>query len=81
MTRHCPSCGTELAASVVRCKCGAVLPEAKDLRSDPDSPACSVCGVGMPLMAETCPACGVRGYPALRPRRSSRSLGPPDEPA
>jgi hypothetical protein len=78
MTRHCPSCGTELEAFAVRCRCGAALPEAKDLRSDPDRPACGVCGAVLALMAETCPACGAQGYPALRARRSGRSLGPPD---
>lgn len=81
MPRHCPSCGAELEPLAVRCKCGATLPEAKDLRSDPDSPACGVCGAAMALMSETCPGCGARGYPALRPRRSGRSLGAPDEEA
>ena len=78
MTRRCPSCGVELAAFAVRCSCGATLPEARDLRSDPDRPACGMCGAAVPLMSETCPACGARGYPALRPRRSQKSLGAPE---
>jgi hypothetical protein len=79
MVRHCPSCGAELDALAVRCRCGVSLPEAKDLRSDPDRPACGVCGTGMALMTEQCPSCGARGYPALRARRSGRSLGAPGD--
>ena len=79
MTRQCPSCGRELAAFAVRCSCGHTLPEAKDLRSDPDHPSCGTCGAPLALMTETCHACGARGYPALRPRRSQKSLGAPGE--
>jgi predicted amidophosphoribosyltransferase len=81
MVRHCPACGAALESFAVRCQCGAALPEAKDLRSDPDHPACGVCGTAMPLMSESCPTCGVRGYPALRARRSNRSLGAPEDSA
>lgn len=77
MKRLCPSCGTELDGFTIRCRCGHEYPEARDLRSDPDHPTCSMCGARMELMAETCPACGSGGYPALRPRRSKKSLGPP----
>jgi hypothetical protein len=79
MTRQCPSCGRELAAFAVRCGCGTELPEARDLRSDPDHPSCGTCGAAITLMTETCPACSARGYPALRPRRSRKSLGPDEE--
>jgi ribosomal protein L40E len=78
MTRHCRLCGRELVAFAVRCSCGAALPEARDLRSDPDNPTCGMCGAAISLMAETCPSCGARGYPGLRPRRSHKSLGAPE---
>ena len=78
MTRHCPQCGRELPALAVRCACGAELPEARDLRSDPDHPHCAACGGAMALMAERCPSCGAVGYPALRGRRGKKSLGSPD---
>lgn len=77
MTRHCPKCGRELAALAVRCECGHELPEARDLRSDPDTPSCNVCGAAIALMALQCPACGADGYPALRGRRGKKSLGAP----
>ena len=78
MNRHCPACGAALESFAVRCACGAALPEARDLRSDPDHPLCGLCGTAMPLMGERCPSCGARGYPALRARRSPKSLGAPD---
>jgi predicted amidophosphoribosyltransferase len=77
MTRHCPTCGAELVALAVRCTCGHELPEARDLRSDPDQPTCGVCGAAIALMAERCSACGADGYPALRSRRGKKSLGAP----
>lgn len=77
MTRRCPQCGRSLAALALRCECGAVLPEARDLRSDPDHPVCGACGSAMGLMVEQCPACGAQGYPALRGRRGKKSLGSP----
>ena len=73
--RRCPKCGRELPALAIRCQCGAELPEARDVRSDPDRPACGVCGQPMELMALRCPSCGAEGYPALRPRRGKKSLG------
>jgi hypothetical protein len=76
--RRCPQCGRDLDASAVRCACGHVLPEARDLRSDPADPRCGMCGATMALMAEQCPACGARGYPALRGRRGKKSLGAPE---
>lgn len=75
--RTCPQCGEELSALAVRCSCGLELPEARDIRSDPDRPHCGLCGAEMELMAERCPACGAEGYPALRPRRGRKSLGSP----
>ena len=77
MTRHCPKCGQALASLATRCTCGYELPEARDLRSDPDQPACSVCGAAIALMTLQCPACGADGYPALRGRRGKKSLGAP----
>ncbi len=77
MTRHCPKCGRELASLAVRCSCGHELPEARDLRSDPDKPHCNVCGAAIALMAVQCPACGADGYPALRGRKGKKSLGAP----
>ncbi|HWP36567.1 MAG TPA: zinc ribbon domain-containing protein [Gemmatimonadales bacterium] len=79
MNRQCPQCGTSLAASVLRCGCGYVFPEARDVLSDPDHPRCAACGKAMELMALTCPSCGATGYPALRARRGKKTLGaPPD---
>jgi tRNA(Ile2) C34 agmatinyltransferase TiaS len=78
MTRRCPECGRELPSLGVRCACGHALPEARDLRSDPDRPRCGVCGAEMALQALRCPSCGADGYPALRARRGKRSLGAPD---
>jgi ribosomal protein L40E len=75
VSRRCPKCGTELGPLAVRCSCGHELPEARDLRSDPDQPRCGVCGATMALMAVRCPACGAEGYPALRPRRGKKSQG------
>jgi hypothetical protein len=77
MTRRCPSCGAELTALAIRCRCGFEFPEARDIRSDPDSPHCALCGAEMELMTERCPGCGAAGYPALRGRRGKKSLGPP----
>jgi hypothetical protein len=77
MTRHCPQCGKELPALAVRCECGHVLPEARDARSDPEHPACGLCGTAIALMTQVCPACGADGYPALRGRRGKKSLGAP----
>lgn len=79
MTRHCPSCGAELAALAVRCACGAELPEARDALSTPDAPRCGMCGQAMALMDVRCSSCGADGYPALRARRGKKTLGaPPD---
>lgn len=78
MTRRCPQCGRELTSLEVRCTCGFELPEARDLRSDPDHPHCAACGVSMALMAEKCPSCGATGYPALRGRRGKKSQGSPE---
>ena len=75
--RFCPRCGAELAPLAVRCACGHELPEARDIRSDPDRPRCGACGAAMELMAYRCAACGAEGYPALRPRRGRKSLGAP----
>lgn len=61
----------------IRCQCGHELPEARDVRSDPDRPVCEICDRPMPIMAETCPACGATGYPALRPRRGKKWQGSP----
>jgi predicted amidophosphoribosyltransferase len=77
MTRSCPSCGATLDALAVRCGCGNVLPEGRDLLSDPEHPACGVCHQTMPLMQERCSACGADGYPAMRARRGKRTQGPP----
>ncbi|HXV86293.1 MAG TPA: zinc ribbon domain-containing protein [Gemmatimonadales bacterium] len=79
MTRRCPSCNVDLAANVLRCACGYVFPEARDLLSDPDQPHCGTCHHPMPLMDLVCPSCGADGYPALRARRGKKTLGaPPD---
>lgn len=81
MKRTCPKCGVEVAALTLRCRCGYEWPEARDIRSDPDRPRCGVCGASIGLMTEICPQCEAEGYPALRPRRGKKSLGPPDSPA
>jgi len=78
MTRRCPQCGKALAAIAVRCACGGELPEARDLRSDPDHPHCVACGAAMALMTERCPSCGAVGYPALRGRRGKKCQGSPE---
>ena len=78
MTRRCPKCGTEIGALTLRCGCGFEFPEARDIRSDPDRPRCSMCGQEMELTALRCPRCGAEGYPALRPRRGKKSLGSPE---
>lgn len=77
MSRRCPQCGRELSSLNVRCACGFELPEARDLRSDPDRPSCSVCAAAISLTDQRCPACGADGYPARRARRGKRSLGAP----
>jgi predicted RNA-binding Zn-ribbon protein involved in translation (DUF1610 family) len=76
--RSCPKCGAQLEAQAIRCRCGHELPEARDVRSDPDRPRCGMCDRELDLMALTCPHCGAEGYPALRPRRGKKSLGSPD---
>jgi hypothetical protein len=78
--RTCPKCGASLLSAAVRCKCGHELPEARDLRSDPDRPTCGICGRPMDLMVQQCAGCGADGYPALRPRRGKKSLGSPENP-
>jgi hypothetical protein len=75
MIRTCPGCRKELPAFSVRCSCGVELPETRDRRSVPDQPRCNVCGNDLALMTETCPSCGADGYPALRSRKSKKSLG------
>jgi hypothetical protein len=77
MARQCSICGTSLDAFATRCRCGAETPEAQDALSDPERPRCRLCGTTLELMAETCPSCGARGFPALRARRGKQSLGPP----
>jgi len=77
MDRRCAACGSSLEAYAVRCSCGAATPEAQDALSDPDRPHCGVCGASLALMDEACPACGAKGFPALRARRGKKSLGPP----
>lgn len=77
MDRRCAACGSPLEAYAVRCRCGAETPEAQDALSHPESPRCALCGETIALMDEACPACGARGFPALRPRRGKKSLGPP----
>ena len=77
MDRRCAACGSPLEAFAVRCRCGAETREAQDARSDPDRPRCARCGVTIALLAEACPSCGARGFPALRARRGRKSLGPP----
>jgi hypothetical protein len=77
MDRRCAACGSPLEAFAVRCACGAVTPEAQDALSDPEHPHCALCQAPMTLLDEACPACGARGFPALRARRGKKSLGPP----
>lgn len=77
MSRRCPQCGRELSSLAVRCSCGFELPEARDLRSDPDEPRCGLCGTAIALSVQRCPSCGAEGYPARRARRGKRSLGAP----
>jgi hypothetical protein len=77
VNRQCPQCRTSLAATVLRCGCGYVFPEARDVLSDPDQPHCGSCGNRMDLMGLTCPSCGATGYPALRARRGKKTLGAP----
>ena len=77
MARQCSSCGTALDAFATRCRCGTEKPEAQDALSDPEHPRCRLCGTTLELMAEACPSCGARGFPALRARRGKKSLGPP----
>jgi hypothetical protein len=77
MDRRCAACGATLEAFAVRCGCGVGTPEGQDALSHPEDPRCALCGASMALMAEACPACGARGFPALRARRGKKSLGPP----
>jgi hypothetical protein len=77
MDRRCAACASPLEAFAVRCRCGAETPEAQDALSNPERPRCALCEAAMELMAEACPACGARGFPALRARRGKKSLGPP----
>ena len=81
MIRRCPQCSAQLKAETLRCACGFVYPEARDLLSDPDSPRCGVCRQPMELMAQACPSCGADGYPALRARRGKKTLGAPQDAA
>ena len=81
MDRRCAACGSALEAFAVRCSCGTATPEARDALSDPSRPRCAVCQGSMALMDEACPACGARGFPALRARRGKKSLGPPSRSA
>lgn len=77
MDRQSAACGSSLEAFAVRCRCGAETPEAQDALSDPESPHCALFRAAVALMAEACPACGARGFPALRARRGKKSQGPP----
>ena len=79
MHRRCAACGSPLDALATRCRCGAETPEARDARSNPERPQCSLCGAPMELLRETCPSCGARAFPAMRPRRGRGSKGPPPE--
>jgi hypothetical protein len=77
MDRCCAACGSSLEAFAVQCSCGVATPEATDAHSDPVCPPCALCGTAIALMDEACPACGAKGFPALRARRGKKSLGPP----
>lgn len=77
MNRNCPQCQRQLDPFALRCSCGHELSESRDTRSKPDRPCCGVCDAPMDLMTERCPSCGADGYPAMRPRRGKKSLGPP----
>jgi len=72
VSRICPECNALLEPLAVRCGCGYVLPESRDLRSDPEEPRCGVCGEAMALMVHRCPSCGAHGYPAMRPRQGKK---------
>jgi len=78
VTRQCPSCGQQLPAFSVRCRCGVELRETRDRRSIPDRPSCHLCGTELALMTESCPSCGADGYPALRSRKGKHALGSED---
>lgn len=71
---RCPSCDARLQPGEQTCQeCGAPLsyePGEADV-------VCRVCDEEIGAFAETCPACGERGYPALRPRTGKGFRGAP----
>ena len=79
MQRVCPKCNAQLERLAVKCRCGHEMPEAEGIRcSDPDAPACGVCGEQIQLMDQRCGHCGATGYPAMRPRKGRNSQGAPE---
>lgn len=74
--QRCPSCDARLPPGEQTCQeCGAPL------SYDPGEGGvvCRVCGDEIDAFAETCPSCGERGYPALRPRKGKGFEGAPEE--
>lgn len=72
VSRSCPECRATVPPMAVRCDCGFVLPESRDIRSNPEEPRCGACGEAIALMTERCPSCSASGYPALRPRQGKK---------
>ncbi|MHC4709352.1 MAG: double zinc ribbon domain-containing protein [Planctomycetota bacterium] len=70
---ECAVCEREVESRAERCgTCGApVGPRAATgVKS-----ACHACGSDLWSLSETCPRCGEKGYPGLRPSFGDRSRG------
>lgn len=74
---NCSICGASV--HVEASKCGECAAPQDERASSGERSECSRCGEVLWSLAETCPHCGARGYPALRPRLGDKSLGAPGE--
>jgi len=81
MALSCSICGAALDADALTCSACAA-PTGADQRAASGTRAqCAACAAVLWSLAERCPSCGARGYPALRPRLGDKSLGAPDDTA
>lgn len=78
MPENCTICDQPLGDASIRCtSCGA--PTDLDQRVERGARAeCPRCGDVIWSHVETCPGCGARGYPALRPRFGDKSERAPE---
>jgi primosomal protein N' len=70
---RCTVCGHELESGAGSCDmCGAPVGSraATGVKS-----ACHACGTDLWSLTETCPRCGEKGYPGLRPSFGDSSRG------